>query len=532
MARRATRRPVAVRRSGMERDTQGLQRPYSRYVQLAAAAATVPMAAICARIGERAELVASIGLVPDSRICEDALCREVVRTARPLVVPDATQDARFRDGALVRGDPGVRFFAGVPIRSAGGSALGALCVFDRTPRTLATGQIELLVRLAHQAESDVRTQLHVAAIERDVESSRRAARSLFERAAAAPEAFLLYRVLPALHTIELAPAFAAGAGVSQDASVDEAALLELVHPEDRPVVSATLHLPAGASHPLLVRWRGSDGDYHWIEQFNQLERNEQGDVVAFEAHGTPRNPQAEHLGHLASSRAALVASIVEQERHRQELLALVVHDFKAPLSSILAASYMLGAGGDLSPTQRELLDEIEASACSLDRQVLSLLDLYTHEVTGLTARPESADVAEIVREAVARVEVYTRLHGHRLEVRADGPLPARVDRDLLRRSIENLLDNASRYARSTIRVELDALGDVAAIVVRDDGPGIPPDERRQIFEKFRQLAHQRRGRGLGLTFCKLAAEAHGGTIYVTDNVPGGAAFHLRVPLAS
>lgn len=529
MARHGGRTPVAIDRHRAVRPGTGLQKPFSRYVQLAASAAAAPIACIWL---EGAGLVASTGLPADARLGADPFCAEVLGSARPLHVPDALEDPRFAGCALVQGGPRVRFFAGVPIRSPGFDAVGVLCVLDRTPRTLGPGSLELLVRLAHQAESDLRTQARVAAIERDVEAGRRAAQSLLERAAAAPDAFLLYRSRPALQAFELDPGFAAGAGVSADEPIAEAALLELVHPEDRPVVAATLHLPAGASHPLLVRWRGADGAFHWIEQFNQLERNEHGEVIGFETRGMPRNPQAEHLGHLASSRAALVASIVEQERKRQELLAMVVHDFKAPLSSILAAAYLLGHEGELSPAQRELLDEIEASAAALDRQVLGLLDLYTHEVTGLRARPERADLAEIVQEAAARVGVLARLHGQRLEIQVDGPLSVHVDRDLLRRSIENLLDNASRYARTTIRVEAMQVGDAATVVVRDDGPGIPPDERRAIFEKFKQLARERRGRGLGLTFCKLAAEANGGTIYVTENHPCGAAFHIRLPLAA
>jgi signal transduction histidine kinase len=107
----------------------------------------------------------------------------------------------------------------------------------------------------------------------------------------------------------------------------------------------------------------------------------------------------------------------------------------------------------------------------------------------------------------------------------------RVDEDLFRRVMTNLVENAIRYAPAgtTVTVTSAAAGGQAELRVIDHGDGIAPELRDQVFDPFVQLGSvERSGRGLGLTFCKLATEAHGGTIRVEDATPG-ATFCVRIP---
>jgi signal transduction histidine kinase len=110
-----------------------------------------------------------------------------------------------------------------------------------------------------------------------------------------------------------------------------------------------------------------------------------------------------------------------------------------------------------------------------------------------------------------------------------------ADHDLLRRVLENLLDNALRYAPKGSRIAVSALAHEGEVELRvaDEGQGVPADLREGIFERFAQLESGQRsaprtGRGLGLTFCRLAVEAQGGRIYVEDGTPG-AIFCIRLP---
>ena len=113
-----------------------------------------------------------------------------------------------------------------------------------------------------------------------------------------------------------------------------------------------------------------------------------------------------------------------------------------------------------------------------------------------------------------------------------------VDQGKLSRILTNLLDNALKFtpAGGRITVSAEALGNgMMAIRVADTGPGIPPEYREKIFERFTQVPGQRgrrRGSGLGLTFCKLAVEAHGGQIWVESNPEGGSLFGFTLPMVN
>jgi signal transduction histidine kinase len=123
----------------------------------------------------------------------------------------------------------------------------------------------------------------------------------------------------------------------------------------------------------------------------------------------------------------------------------------------------------------------------------------------------------------------------RLELEAE-PAVVEGDRDLLRRVLENLVDNACKYTNEggviSIRTRREAKSIKVEVV--DDGPGIPAEARERVFDKYVQLGERRArsSRGLGLAFCKLAIEAHGGHIWVQDNQPHGARFCIELDAAS
>ena len=137
--------------------------------------------------------------------------------------------------------------------------------------------------------------------------------------------------------------------------------------------------------------------------------------------------------------------------------------------------------------------------------------------------------------ASATAHLVTRLNGHELSVEADDAREVFVDPDLVTRVIENLLDNAFKYAPRATTVRLVVVADEGrglSLRVEDWGRGLPPEHREQVFERYFRLnrdAHARVSRGLGLAFCKLAVEAHGGRIRVEDAVPEGAAFCATIP---
>jgi signal transduction histidine kinase len=167
--------------------------------------------------------------------------------------------------------------------------------------------------------------------------------------------------------------------------------------------------------------------------------------------------------------------------------------------------------------------------------LLNLLDIAHADESGLTPHKRPVAVSELFTRVVRDLDVKAQVNSVKLAhfSEVDGVL---CDPDLVTRVLENLVDNAIRHApeHSEVRLSARALDGYVQLRVSDQGTGVAPEARARIFEPFVQLEHNERvvartGRGLGLTFCKVAVEAHGGKIWIEDENPGSA-FCLTLPL--
>lgn len=221
---------------------------------------------------------------------------------------------------------------------------------------------------------------------------------------------------------------------------------------------------------------------------------------------------------------------------KERLSAFVVHDLKNPVNTIDLHAQLLLRDKELSPSARLSVQHIREETRALLRLILNLLDISKSEEGRLVPRvaPITLDsfTAEILDAFVARAQAAQVTLERSVEVAA-----ASADPDLLRRVLENLIDNALRHAPagSKLRLSVLAAADGVEIRIADAGRGIPEGEREKIFERFVQGSAEppltRSGRGLGLAFCRLAVEAHGGKIWVEDANPG-AVFCVRLPNAT
>jgi signal transduction histidine kinase len=238
----------------------------------------------------------------------------------------------------------------------------------------------------------------------------------------------------------------------------------------------------------------------------------------------------EHYDLVRHQRDALMRLQLQKER----LTAFVVHDLKNPVSLMDLHAQVLASDRELTARARDSVAHIRDGARSLLRLILNLLDISKSEEGQLVARRGDVDLDALSLEVLEAQQ----LRAQTAEVtfhRAIGARTAVADVDLLRRVLENLLDNAIRHAPRGSQVRLTTTGSATGVELRiaDAGTGIPPELRAKIFEPFVQLdsgerAVTRTGRGLGLAFCKLAVEAHGGKLWVED-AEVGAVFCLRLP---
>lgn len=232
-------------------------------------------------------------------------------------------------------------------------------------------------------------------------------------------------------------------------------------------------------------------------------------------------------------------AILRVQQQKEELMEVIVHDLKNPLAAISANAGFLTMAREMNEDVRECVHSIASASENMLRMVHNLLDVSRGEDATLALRVERVDLGGLVQKACALMarraeERQVVLASH---VPQNTALWIDADSDLLRRVVENLIDNAVRYTAQGGHVTVSAIdaGAELGIAVADEGPGIPVEQRERIFEKYAQLdrsvdrAQQRFGRGIGLAFVKLAVQSHGGRIWVEDNSPRGARFELRMP---
>ena len=232
----------------------------------------------------------------------------------------------------------------------------------------------------------------------------------------------------------------------------------------------------------------------------------------------------------------------ELAQYRQDIIFMLVHDLRSPLGSVIAG---LKFAQDLTkdPADAEILPEIIELAYSSSNRLLRLINtLLDVEREHMNLLMQEANVQEVLQASRLELANAAREVGVEIVVKVDALMPTVwIDREKIERVIINLLDNALDYSHSQIHLSAHVRGGSRWVEVRisDDGPGIPAEKRQSIFRKFEQVQdhkqYQRRGKhsGIGLTYCKMAVEAHGGQISIEDDCAlMGACFAFTIPIYS
>jgi signal transduction histidine kinase len=243
-----------------------------------------------------------------------------------------------------------------------------------------------------------------------------------------------------------------------------------------------------------------------------------------------RRELREYYALLKSQRDDLLRVQLQKER----LMSFVVHDLKNPVNSMDLNAQLILRDGTLSPFAKDAAQQIRRDARQLVRLIMNLLDLSKGDEGKLAAKRAPVNVGELISRVLEELRANADARSVRLDEQI-GVETAQLDEDLFRRVLANLVENAVRHAPrdSAVRVSCATFPGEVEFRIADAGTGVPEHERTRIFDPFVQIEGRgapttRSGRGLGLAFCRLAVEAHGGRIWVEDGAPG-AVFCARIP---
>ena len=237
-----------------------------------------------------------------------------------------------------------------------------------------------------------------------------------------------------------------------------------------------------------------------------------------------------------------ISKQIELEQMRDDLTAMLFHDLQSPLGNVIASLELLSY--EIPPTAEgtplfEMLDIAQRSSLRLQSLIRSLLDINQLEA----GHPVSEQIRVNTNTLIDEVYESERPGFEQRRVNFVKNLPDDIpslyaEQDMIKRVMINLVSNALKYSHSedTISIEARTLEDEEKVllIVNDQGIGIPDEYKLSIFNKFERIDHgdpNSKGLGLGLAFCRLAVEAHGGRIWVEDSPEGGASFRLTIPIA-
>lgn len=238
-----------------------------------------------------------------------------------------------------------------------------------------------------------------------------------------------------------------------------------------------------------------------------------------------------------------ISKQVELEEMRQDLTAMLFHDLQSPLGNVISSLELLaieaeGLGGNEAVDT--MIDIAKRSSYRLQTLIRSLLDINRLEAGQSITDQSLVNICVLIEEVdeIEKPNFEQRDVELIKDVSQDLPF-VHVEEDMIRRVLINLIGNALKYSQKGQKITISANPvedeETLLITVSDEGEGIPHKFRNTIFEKFERIKYsetESKGLGLGLAFCRLAIEAHGGKIWVDDAPEGGARFNFTLPILS
>jgi len=276
--------------------------------------------------------------------------------------------------------------------------------------------------------------------------------------------------------------------------------------------------------------RADDNAVRWISVRGEILRNDQGvpiRMMGTVADITDINEKQEQKRLLAIM------------KEREDFMATLTHDMKNPLigANQLLKMFVDGSFGEMTKQQHEMLQCLKETNSGLLKLIADLIDVYRFEKDADFLWTADCDLVNLVSSCVHRISPFAKIRSIDVTTQMPDTMAALVDVSKLERVVQNLLDNALKFAPKGGSIGVKLLGSEASTVIEieDNGPGIEADEQPRLFQRFAQGTVGKRysgGSGLGLYLCKQIIEAHGGTIACTSQPHSSTIFRITLPKAN
>lgn len=514
------------------------EQAFDDITRLAAQICGTPISLVSLVEAERQWFKSKVGLEATDTSRDISFCAHAILQPDILIVSDTLADKRFATNPLVTSAPQIRFYAGVPLLSSEGYALGTLCVIDYVPRKLSQEQVGVLRVLSRQvsAQFELRRNLvNLVRANETLQKSEERLRLLESVVVNANDAILITDAepvdAPGPQIVYVNQAFTSMTGYTLKDVLGKTPRL-LQGPKTDRVALDKIRIALKAWQPIRVELINycKDGSEFWVE----LNIAPVTDQTGWYTHWISVQRDITERKQIEEKNFKALEKEKELGELKSRFVSMVSHEFRTPLTTILSSTELLEHYGHKSSEKEKLgfFHQIRTATQRMTQLLNDVLAINKAEAGKLEFKPSYLDLKKFCLALVEEMQINSE-NKYVISFSSQGQCTdTYIDQKLLLHILTNLLSNAIKYSpqNETIYFELDCRNEDAVFQVKDKGIGIPTEKQQRLFEPFHRGENVGNipGTGLGLSIVKRLVELHKGSITVASQVGVGTTFTVRL----